>query len=319
MRKLGLAAFTAATLALSFQDSLATLKLTRQSFETNVSEYVSRELSDADSYLALPFMPSASKAVFLPMADATRAAIVKELGLAAKAVIMSPAFDAAYKARLKSQHNAIDHGLKVTDTAAGFEAAAKSGNTNDMMAKMQSMMRDQMKQMVLGLQKEVDSFDASTLKTMAESTKSQMDSIPPTNPAEKAQHAKATTLLNDAMKLSASNLPLAKDKYREGSLNAVYLDAGNPSSAQADQAKKEQQLNYDKRALRPNLKRQLLAFAAEAKTVDFKAATQPRGNKTVFVNAAYERKSPLWKLLFRLGPSSTAAAMALAQSWAAEL
>ncbi len=311
--------FILAAVSNAFQDSLTSLKLTREKFETNISYYATRELAETENRIALPTIGSTSRPIFLAMNDSSRGVVVKELGLAAKAFLMSPAFESAYTASLKSQHNAVNHGIKVGDSSAEFEAAAKSGNAQGIEAKMQAMMRDQYRQMVLGQANQVASYDANTLKAMADSFKDIMDSIPPTNPAEKAQHAQARTLLAEAAKLAASNLDAAREKFKAGSLLVVYLDGNNGGGAQVDQAKKEQQLNYNKRAFRPNLKLRLLAFAAEAKTVDFKAATQARGSNTIFANPAYEKKSPLWKLLYRLGPTGTSSAIGIAQSWAAEL
>ena len=306
-------------LSFAFQDSLATLKLTRDKFDSNISYYATQEFATLRPGIALPTIGSTARPIFLAMSDAGRAAVVKELGLAAKSFLMSPAFETAYNASLKSQHNAVDHGLKVTDSSAELEESAKSGNLQGLEAKAQAMMRDQYRQVALDQVKQVSSLDASTLQMMASSMKDIMESIPPANAAEKAQHAQARTLLAEAVKLAPSNIAAAREKYKAGSLLAVYLDGNNSGGAQVDQAKKDQQLNYKRRAFRPNLKLKLLAFAAEAKTVDFKAVTQARGPLTVFVNPAYEKKSPLWKLLYRLGPTGTSSATGIAQSWAAEL
>jgi len=306
-------------LSLAFQDYLAALKITRENFNSNLSNYTTRELGDGERSFALPFMPSSSRPMFLAMSDAARAAVVRELGLSAKAFLMVPAFESAYTAKIKSQNNAVDYGLKIADSSANFDAAAKSGDYSGMQNKMEAMMRDQLRKMVLDQAKQISSFDGFAVSAMADGIKAQMESIPPKTAAEKAQHTKATLLLTEAMKLSATDVAAAREKYRAGSLLAVYVDAGSGDSAQVDEKKKEQQLNYNKRAFRPNLKLKLLAFVAEAKTVDFKAVTQPRGGKSVFVNPALEKKTPLWKLLYRLGSGGTAAAIGVAQTWAAEL
>ena len=308
-----------AALSFAFQDSLATLKLTREKFDSNISYYATQEFTRLQPGIALPTIGSTARPIFLAMSDAGRASVVKELGLAAKSFLMSPAFETAYNASLKSQHNAVDHGLKVTDTSAELEASAKSGNAQGLEAKAQAMMREQYRKVALDQVKQASSLDASMLQMMASSMKDIMESIPPANAAEKTQHAQARTLLAEAVKLAPSNIAAAREKYKAGSLLAVYLDGNNGGGAQVDQAKKEQQLNYNKRAFRPNLKLKLLAFAVEAKTVDFKAATHARGSNTIFANPAYEKKSPLWKLLYRLGPTGTSSAIGIAQSWAAEL
>ena len=305
--------------ALAFEDSLASLKLTREKFDSNISYYATRELAETEGGIALPTIGSTARPIFLAMNDPARAAVVKELGLAAKAFLMAPAFETAYNASLKSQHNAVNHGIKVSDSNADLAAAAKSGNAKAIEDSAQAMMRDQYRQMVLGQAKDVPNYSADMLSAMAGSLKDIMESIPPTNAAEKAQHAQARTLLAEAIKLSPSNLAAAREKFKAGSLLAVYVEANNGGGAQVDQSKKEQQLNYNKRAFKPNLKRKLLEFVATAKTVDHKATTQAKGSNTVFVNPAYEKKTPLWKLLYRLGPGGTSTAAAMAQAWAAEL
>ncbi len=309
----------AAGFAFAFQDAFASLKLTRESFNSNVKDYVTRELGDAEPYLAMPSFPSASRPVLLGMNDSARAAVVKELALAAKSIVMNPAFEAAYAATLKTQHNAIDHGLKVADTTASFERATKSGDTAGIQNKMEDTFRDQLRKTVIEQNQEISSYDGSMLEILADGLKAQMESIPPRTAVEKAQHAKAKTFLDEAKKLSKTNVASARQKYTAGSLLAVYIDSGTTKSAQADEENRDQQLNFNKRVLRPNLKLRLLAFVAEAKTVDFKAVTQSRGGKAIFVKAAYEEKTSLWKLLYRLGPGGTLSAVAVAQTWAAEL
>lgn len=314
-----LSLLSVAVLCLAFQDSLANLKLTRPGFESAVSTYISLELPDPGTRTGTPSVPAAARQSLMAMGEPARAAVVKELGLAAKAFVMTPAFTAAYEAKLKAEHNAVNHGIAVEDTMASLEAAGKTGNMEGVEAKMQAMIRDQMKQMVLQMSPQVDQYDGATVKEMSDSFKDQFDNIPPLTAREKAQRAQALKLLAEAKGMSASNVAGARAKLKEGMMLGVYVEAGGGASAQTDLTKKEQQLNYNRRALKPTLKRKLLGFVAEAKTVDFKAITVAKGQNKVFSNPAYEQKSSMWKLMYRLGPAGSAAAVAVAQAWAAEL
>jgi hypothetical protein len=63
----------------------------------------------------------------------------------------------------------------------------------------------------------------------------------------------------------------------------------------------------------------LTSFIAIASKVTFNAPTAEKGGKTVFVNAADEKRSALWKACFRAGEAPTAAAVKLAKAWLSEL
>lgn len=298
-----------------FQAGLGTLKLTPAAFETAVKGYVEREVAESDGAAALPFLPMAARPGLLALDDAGRAALVRELALAGKALVMSPAFEAAYREKIRQQYNAVDHGLKVVD----IRDAMKAKSDDEAVQKMQTMVRDQLRQSVLGQVKESKNFNGDTLEMLAETVPGMFDVVEPANAAEKAMRSRGLALLKEAQKLAKTDLAAAKEKFRQGSLLGVFIDPANESGAAADSAKTEQQRNYNQRAFRPRLKAKLLDFVQQAKTVDFKAATTARGTKKVFVNAAYEQKSPLWKALYRLGPGGTGAAVAVAQAWAAEL
>jgi hypothetical protein len=65
--------------------------------------------------------------------------------------------------------------------------------------------------------------------------------------------------------------------------------------------------------------KQLKQFLDLSATVDFTAQTMQKENKLVFVNPAYEAKSPAWKLCFRCGKEAIAGARKFAQQWLNEL
>jgi len=301
--------------AAGVDESLSQLKLTRPSFESSIAAYTQREVPESDRRLAIPYVEPASRALLKGLNDASRAAMVKELGLAAKAIVMSPAFETAYNALLQKDYNAINHGIKVVDTEAVAKKAAEAGDYSA----LGNAMRDQMRKMVFEQVKQADQATPQVLPILAESIKGLMSSLEPANASEKAMHKRAAVALDEAAKLSPSNLNVAREKFREGAYLAVFVEPKSAGSSEADAKKNEQQLNYNRRALRPNLKAKLTAFVALAKSVDHKAITQPKDNRVVFANPAYEKQSSFWKLLFRLGPGGTSAAMQIAQAWSAEL
>lgn len=300
-------------LVMSLLGANTALNLNPAVFEKNVTDYVNRELSGGNSGIAIPFVDRSVRQSFLALDDAGRAAVVRELGAAAKAIVMSPAFDSAYKAMLKSQYKAVDHGVKVAP------ATITTTQPDDMEKQMQNQMRAQFRKMALDMQKQVDTYNAEAIQMMVESFVSQLEVVPPNNAAERAMQAKAKTLYAEAGKLAGSNLPEARNKFKAALLSGFYVDPSNAAGAEADQLKIDQQTEYNKRALRPQLKAKLGEFVTLAKTVDFKAATQDRNGRKVFVNPTYERKSSFWKLLYRAGAGATGAAVQVAQAWMAEL
>jgi hypothetical protein len=69
----------------------------------------------------------------------------------------------------------------------------------------------------------------------------------------------------------------------------------------------------------PVIAKRLKAFLDLSATVDFDAKLAPRGDKMVFVNPEYERKSSEWKVCYRAGRDAVQAARTAAEAWLAEL
>lgn len=310
-----------AVAALAWQDSFATVKLTREAFEKQVRSYVQGLAGNAGGDPQLPWAGRSVTSAFLALNDSGRAAVVKELGGVAKMLVMSPAFATGYDEYLKTSHNAVNHGVKpVADAAAAMNAAATSGNVQAMEAATNNMMRDTFRKMVQQKIPQIGTFNAQTIGYMVDADLSMIDMAPPSNAAEKANVAKAKAMLADVKKTAPADINKARETYKSALLLAAGMkDESAVAAANTDDKKQEQQRNYDRLKLKPVLKQKLQRFVAIGKTVNFKAATQPKGNKVVFVNPADERQSPLWKLLFRAGPGATNAAVAIAQGWAAEL
>jgi hypothetical protein len=304
----------------AWQDAFTRLDLPRQNFEQGMKEYLKGQLGEKE--LAIPGIGAKSKIAFRAMDEATKVAVLKELAGAAESIAMSPAFQTAYEAMIKSQHNAVNHGLTVTDTdaeMAKMTASIQNGDDRAAQTALENTMRDQLKMLYTNMLENINSMDAGVLTELASSVKDQAESIPPRNAAEKAQQAKGLAMLKEVPVVAKTDVAGAREKLKTGILMTIYASSGNAAAAAADQTRVEQQKNYNRYAFRPAMKRTLTAWVALAKTVDFQAATVAKGNVKVFVNTAYEQKSGAWKFLYRLGAGPTSALSQFASAWAAEL
>lgn len=71
---------------------------------------------------------------------------------------------------------------------------------------------------------------------------------------------------------------------------------------------------------KPIIKQWLTVFLEKSADIDFEAqTTEVKPGVSTFINPEYERKDKLWKLLFRSGKDTVAAARTIAQEWLAEL
>ncbi len=111
------------------------------------------------------------------------------------------------------------------------------------------------------------------------------------------------------------------DAFRLRTAKCQFEAYGNPvNEAALDRERKEEaQRVYNRVSLPALLKVSLRDFVTTAATVDFSAATMSKGNRTVFVNPAYEKKSALWKMIFRNGKAPTEVGLAFAKAWLTEL
>ena len=86
----------------------------------------------------------------------------------------------------------------------------------------------------------------------------------------------------------------------------------------ATEAEKQKRIN-ELKDYKSIIMTQLKQFLDLSATVDFTAQTVQKGNKLVFVNPAYEAKSPAWKLCFRCGKDAVEGARKFAQQWLNEM
>ncbi len=302
--------------AWAWQEAYARLGVDRDTFERTITRYMYEAVGR--SHIEMPPLPGSK--IVLSMNDAARAALVRECGLAAKAFVMSPAFQAGYDAYIRNAYRAVDHGIQVSSPGSNMDAALKKGDPDAAQAALANVMRESFRKGVLQRLPSIANYDKGTMETMAGVDSNMIDMSGPSSAAEKAAAAKAKAMLQEAVKLSSTDIARARETYRKALMTAAGLqdEAQIKSSAEDDQRREEQE-NYNRMRLRPNLKKRLMEFAALVKTVDFQAATVEKGGKRVFVNRTYEGRSELWKMLYRLGPGGANAAAQIAQQWAAEL
>lgn len=303
----------------AWQDALATLQMTREAFEGAVRRYLEDTGSHTGGQFNVP-APGPAKAAILAMSDAQKGNLVRQAGAVAKSVVMAPSFSAAWDKYIENRHNAVNHGIKVENTQATFEKAMQSGDGKATEAAMNNMMREIFVKGVRERLPEVDKWERQQFEVMAEVDASMADMANPTTAAEKANVARAKTMYEEAKKQAATDIAKARTTYKQALMLAAGLQNEAAAAAGvANERQKEQQLNYDQYALKPLLKRRLQEFITVARSVNHNAPTQMKDGKRVFTNAADERRDGFWKLLYRLGPGGTSAAVAVAQAWAAEL
>jgi hypothetical protein len=302
----------------AWQNAFSSVPMQPEQFHSAIESYVLRAVGQSRP-LEPPNAGSAVTAAVYAMSDSARATLVRELGLAAKNFVMSPEFAASYDAYLANR-NAINHGITVTDASADMEKALSSGNMDAMEDATAKMMRESVRRSASEQLGNVKNLTPEVLPYIVDAFEGMMGMAPPRNAAEKAEVAKAQAALKQARQLAATDIEAARAAFRSALM--VFAGVQNDeqlATAKNDDKKIEEQRNYNRLALKPNLKKKLTEFVNLAKTVDFNAATQMKGDKKVFVNRAYEGRDELWKMLYRLGPGGTKAAIAVAQAWAAEL
>lgn len=297
--------------ALSWQGGMAAIDVTESALQSQI-ERATRQKGDGLMLSLLGPKPlAAAKALSEPM----QVALMKELGAAAKAIVMAPAFLAAHDAYIAKEYKAANHGLKVKDV----EQMANQGQAtaDDFALAVQRQMAAVYVDMAM--KTPMPDLKAMFDVTVADWTK---DANRPTRSAkDKAKYAKLVAGAQAITDLSVTE----PDKFRRGYAVLLSTAANGPDTeaalfgAQARGQKEEEQLMWDKHNLRGAITRLLTQAVAEAPTVDFAAKTEMKDGVLVFVNPAYEKKSLTWKAMYRAGKAPAAAGIAVARAWLKEL
>ena len=259
----------------------------------------------------LPSIPAAATAAAYALGDAAQVTLVETVGAALKTLVMSPAFQAEHDASIKSEHQAVDHGLK------GVVSFADAMKKNDLKAIEAIQLREVV---AMGVE-QVRIVPPDALKQAFTSDLSDWNkrAADPT----RRDRAKYQKLVATAAPVEA--LPAKDEQFLVGYAVLKSIDNGGPDTAAAVLAvhkrvkDEKEQAAWDAHNLKGRLKQQLNAFVAIASKVNFDAPTVEKSGKTMFVNAADERQGAMWKACFRAGEAPTAAALKLAKAWLLEL
>ncbi|OHE77215.1 MAG: hypothetical protein A2107_09295 [Verrucomicrobia bacterium GWF2_62_7] len=290
---------------------MAALGITQSGLQSQI-ERATRQYGDG---LTLPNIGSKQLAAAKALSEPEQVALIKELAIAAKTIMMSPAFQAAHDAYIAEKHKAVNHGLKVKSGEQMLHQISSRGGAAEFELKMKRDMAAIYVQMAMetGIEDLKQMFDASLKEWTAEANK-------PKN-SDRAKYAKLVKQAEAIKDLSVSN----PDKFRRGyavlrSAEADGLDTEEALfGAQASARKEAEQLAWDEHNLRGILKRKLSQVVAEAPTVDFAAQTVQKGSSKVFANPTYEKKSQSWKAMYRAGKGPAAAGLEIARAWLKEL
>ena len=293
----------------AWQSGMASIGVTEAGLQSQF-ERATRQKGDG---LMLSILPPKALVAAKALSEPMQVALMKELATAAKTIMMSPAFQSAHEAFIAKEYKAVNHGIKVKtaeQSLAGLNTKAGAAEfelkmKRDMAAiYVQMAMQTKIPDLVMMLDEGIKDWTKQAAK-------------PKPNP----KYAKLLKQAEAIKPLSVSD----PDKFRRGyavlrSTEADGLDTEAALfGAQASSAKDEEQLAWDEHNLRGALKRVLTQVVAEAPTVDYAAKTVQKSGSAVFVNPAYEKKSVVWKAMFRAGKGPATAGVEVARAWLKEL
>jgi hypothetical protein len=296
---------------MGWQGGMASVGLTTPGLQS-VIEQATRQTADSPAFVHLGTRVLVAARA---LSEAQQVALMRELGAAARAIVMTPAFQSAHDAYIAQEYKAVNHGLKVKSTE---QALAQIG-TKDGNAEFELKMKRDMAALYVdfAMQSKIEDLKMMFDESLKEWTKDANN----TKGSDRAKYAKLVARAQTIKDLSASD----PDKFRRGyavlrSAEADGLDTEEAVFGAGVSAEKENaQLMWDKHNLRGALKQALSQIVAEAPTVDFAAQTVQKDSTRVFVNPAYEKKSLAWKAMYRAGKAPTAAGVEIARAWLKEL
>ena len=232
-----------------------------------------------------------------------REVTMMNLGKVVKDYVQSGTFQTEYMAYVEKQ-------------VAGRRGAAPMDD-----AKWAEEKKKKTDQMIKGMSTpETIKIYAETLDPQLEASQSMlklMEESPDYKPGKSKEELQKEVAEIKALKeLYGKDVEAFKVKFAEYTVDKQLAMQMNRSAAtEADKQKRINELKDYKGIIVKQLK-QFLDLSA---TVDFTAQTVQKGNKLVFVNPAYEAKSPAWKLCFRCGKEAVTGARKFAQQWLNEL
>jgi hypothetical protein len=286
--------------------------LTQKDIETRVAG----GLRDESSELQVPWLPQAGLKVAKGLSEADRAAAVQAIGAAIKTFVNSEAFQKAHNEGIRLGQKAVDHGIKVYSQEEALKMAMNPKPGVDPMGDMQ-------KQLGAQAVMQLRTLPLESLKMMYDDSRKSWTrkAQSASNPKTKAQAQKLAARAQEIQPWITSNPEEFKKAY-----SLLYsIDNDGPGTEEelvklANKGKfEEEQRAYDKYNWKTVLKKKLQVVVREAATVDFAAQTTEAGGRKKFANPLYERKSSLWKAMFRAGKAPTNAAAEFSKAWIKEL
>ena len=307
-RVLGALAVVPAAL-MAWQGYMGTLGITQSALQSQAE----RSLRNYGTDVTLPYLGTKTMQAAKGLSEQDRAAAVKEIAAAVKGIVMSKPFMDAHAAYIQKNNKAVDHGIKVQSQEEKMKA---------MMAGGEAAINDAEKQMAIQMAQILMQLPAAQLKPLFDSDLSDWErKSKSANAKSRAEGTKLYTRAKAIEPLLASDPEKFKKDYvalksfsMGGPDNAAELQAGGNKQQQ-----EEEQNNWNKYNLKSVLKAKLAAVVNEAASVDFAAQTAPQGGKLKFTNPAYERKSSVWKAMYRAGKAPTAALSEFCKAWMKEL
>jgi len=295
----------------ALQSGMASIGITESALQSQF-ERATRQKGDG---LMLAILPPKVLLAAKALSEPQQAALMRELATAAKTIMMSPVFQSAHDAFIAKEYKAVNHGIKVKTLEQAAQSATSTAGASEFELKMKREMAAMYVQ--LAMESKIEDLKMMFDESVKEWTK---EAAKPKG-SDKAKYAKLVAQSAAIKDLSVSD-PV---KFRRGyavlrSAEADGLDTEEALfGAQASSQKDNEQVMWDQHNLRGALKRVLTQVVAEAPTVDFAAQTVQKNSSLVFVNPAYEKKSVVWKAMYRAGKGPTAAGVEVARAWLKEL
>ncbi|MBA3974554.1 MAG: hypothetical protein C0504_10095 [Candidatus Solibacter sp.] len=307
--KLMFAAACAPAAMMAWQGYMAGLGITQGALKAEVEKSL-RYYSEG---VTMPwFGPKTSQAA-KALSEQNRAAAVREILGAVKGIVMSPAFMEAHAAYIKQNHKAADHGIKVQTPEekmkammAGGEAAADEATRQAAAQMAQMLMNIPAAQLAPMFESDLSDWERQTKSRNAKSAA-----------AAQKLYARAKALqplITSDAKAFQKGYALLKSMEMGGTGDLAAVEASGVRMQQ-----EQEQEEWNKYNLKAVLRTKLNAVVKEAATVDFAAQTVQQGNMLKFANPAYERKSYLWKAMYRAGKAPAGAMAEFARAWLKEL
>ena len=293
----------------AWQSGMASIGVTEAGLQSQF-ERATRQKGDG---LMLSILPPKALVAAKALSEPQQAALMRELATAAKTILMSPAFQAAHEAFIAKEYKAVNHGIKLKTAEQSLAGIGTEAGNQEFQLKMQ---RDAA---AIYVQLAMDSKIPDLLMMLDEYVKDWTKQA--ARPKADPKYARYLKQAAAAREISVSDPP----KFRRGF--AVLSSAANDGldteealfGAQASAAKDSEQVMWDQHNLRGALKRVLTQVVAEAPTVDYAAQTVQKSGSAVFVNPSYEKKSNIWKAMFRAGKGPATAGVEVARVWLKEL